>query len=142
MFGTEPVPVKRFHIPALILGADVTPTRYSPVASQIDLLPTLLSLMGIDSQHPAVGHDLAQQIMQAHTAQVGRAIMQFGGSQAYMKGNQVVILQKEKPPAQFTYENQRLQPGGAGDGALREEALAYAVWTMDTYHRLSYRLPG
>jgi phosphoglycerol transferase MdoB-like AlkP superfamily enzyme len=141
VFGTEPVPVKRFHIPALILGADVTPTRYSPVASQIDLLPTLLSLMGIDSQHPAVGHDLAQQIMQAHTAQVGRAIMQFGGSQAYMKGDQVVILQKGKPPTQFTFENEQLQPGGAADSALRDEALAYAVWTMDTYHQLSYRLP-
>jgi len=142
VFGTEPVPVKRFHIPALILGADVTPTRFLPVASQIDLLPTLLSLMGIDSEHPAVGHDLAQQIMQADTAQAGRAIMQFGGSQAYMKGDQVVILQKEKPPTQFTYENQRLQPGAAEDSALREEALAYAAWTMDTYHRLSYRLPS
>jgi phosphoglycerol transferase MdoB-like AlkP superfamily enzyme len=141
VFGTEPVPVKRFQIPALILGADVKPTRFSPVASQIDLLPTLLSLIGIDSQHPAVGHDLARQILQADAAQAGRAIMQFGGSQAYMKGDQVVILQKGKPPMQFTYANKRLQPGGAGDSGLQEEALAYAVWTMSTYDQLSYRLP-
>jgi len=140
VFGSEPVPVRRFQIPALILGADVVPTSFSPVASQIDLLPTLLSLMGIDSQHPAIGHDLAQQILEG-TAAAGRAIMQFGGSQAYMKGNRVVILQKDKPPSQYIYEDRRLSPAEAEDSALQEEALAHAVWTMNTYEQRGYRLP-
>jgi len=140
VFGSEPVPVRRFQIPALILGADVIPTRFSPVASQIDLLPTLLSLMGIDSQHPAIGHDLAQQILEG-TAAAGRAIMQFGGSQAYMKGNRVVILQKDKPPSQYLYEDRRLSPAEPGDSALQEDALAHAVWTMNTYEQRGYRLP-
>jgi phosphoglycerol transferase MdoB-like AlkP superfamily enzyme len=142
VFGSEPVPVRRFHIPALILGADVVPARFSPVASQIDLLPTLLSLMGIDSQHPAIGHDLAQQILEGDATVAGRAIMQFGDSQAYMKGDRVVILQKGKPPRQFTYENQRLRPRGKEDSDLQEEALAHAVWSMNTYQQRSYRLPN
>ena len=141
VFGTEPVPVKRFHIPALILGADVPPTSYSPVASQIDLLPTLLSLMGIDSEHPAVGRDLARNILERDASGPGRAIMQFGSSQAYMKGDRVVILQKDKAPGYYAYDHQRLVPAGEQDDALGEEALAHALWSMHAYNRHLYGLP-
>lgn len=141
VFGTDPVPIKRFRIPALILGADIKPTRYAPVASQIDLLPTLLSLAGIDSEHPAIGHDLAESIMGNRATDPGRAIMQFGGSQAYMKGNRVVILRKEKAAREYIYENQQLAPAKQQDDAFIDEALAHSIWTINAYDQSLYRLP-
>ena len=44
VYGDSLVPVHKFHIPGLILGADIEPKRIKPFASQIDLGPTLLSL--------------------------------------------------------------------------------------------------
>ena len=40
--GDSMVPIERFHIPGLILGADIKPKRLKTVASQINLAPTLL----------------------------------------------------------------------------------------------------
>lgn len=140
VFGSEPVPVKRFQIPALILGADIKPARYSPVASQIDLMPTLLSLMGVDSEHPAIGHDLAQSILEHRTDNPGRAIMQFSDSEAYMKGNRVVILSKDRPAREYRYANGKLAPPQQEGDAFKAEALAHAIWTMNAYDNYLYRL--
>ena len=140
VFGTEPVPIKRFQIPALILGADIKPTQYNPVASQIDLLPTLLSLMGVDSEHPAIGHDLAKNIIENRATDPGRAIMQFGGSQAYMKGSRVVILSKGKAAREYRYENQKLVPAKLQDEAFKDEALAHSTWSINAYDQRLYQL--
>jgi phosphoglycerol transferase MdoB-like AlkP superfamily enzyme len=142
VFGNEPVPIKRFHIPALILGADIEPTKYGPVASQIDLLPTLLSLMGIDCVHPAIGHDLARNIIEHDMTDPGRAIMQFGGAQAYLKGDRVVILDQGKAPREYRYNGQRLAPSALQDSAFKDEALAHSIWTTNAYNHYLYRLPG
>ena len=141
VFGTEPVPIKRFHIPALILGADVKPTQFTPVASQIDLLPTLLSMMGIDSEHPAIGHDLTKNILENRTTDPGRAIMQFGGSQAYMKGDRVVILRKRKSPREYKYENQKLVAAKQQDDTFKDEALVHSIWSINAYDQYLYQLP-
>lgn len=49
VFGAELVPVKSFHIPGVIIGKDIMPRQDDRVVSQIDLAPTLLSLMGVES---------------------------------------------------------------------------------------------
>lgn len=69
VWGNELVPIKNFHIPGVILGADVQPRTIQTVTSQIDLSPTLLSIMGIDSVHPMIGRDLTK-----NTNAPGRAI--------------------------------------------------------------------
>jgi phosphoglycerol transferase MdoB-like AlkP superfamily enzyme len=80
VYGSEVVPVDRFHIPGLILGGSIEPATFTPVASQIDLGPTLLSLIGVGGEHPMIGRDLTRPEMRASA---GRAIMQFNGAQAY-----------------------------------------------------------
>ena len=45
VWGDELVPIKNFQIPGLILGADIESRRIKTITSQIDLAPTLLSLM-------------------------------------------------------------------------------------------------
>src|SRR5699024_5861167 len=56
--GKNQIPVRHFHIPAVILGGGIRPRRDDRIISQIDLPVTLLSLAGINSEHPMIGHDL------------------------------------------------------------------------------------
>ncbi len=88
--GCDLVPVKNFHIPAVIINSGNPPQLDERVASQIDLAPTLLSLMGITNHSPMLGHDLN------NTTVSGRAMMQYADNFAYMTGNDVTILQPPK----------------------------------------------
>ncbi len=139
VLGADLVPVEHFHIPGLVLGGDIEPGVYEPVASQIDMPPTLLSLIGISSMHPMIGHDLTRPLFADWP---GRAIMQYDDTQAYMLGRDVAILRRHLPPATFVYtEGSGLEP--APDNAdLVAAALAHATWTSDTYEHLRYRLPA
>lgn len=140
VYGSDPVPIRHFQIPALIIGKNITAIDYEPVASQIDILPTMLSFMGIDNSNPAIGHDLSRSIMDKNTTYTGRAIMQFGNSQAYMEGNKVAILQKNKPVSEYIYKNKNLIHTQNINPELRKKALAHAVWTNSTYQNSRYRL--
>jgi phosphoglycerol transferase MdoB-like AlkP superfamily enzyme len=139
VYGAELIPIERFHVPALILGGSIKPAVFEPVASQIDLAPTLLSLIGVAAEHPMIGHDLAAPGAQQRP---GRAIMQFNATQAYMSGNQVAVMQKDLPVRQFVYAEGRLRPTGEVDDALVQQALAHAAWSSLAYEKSLYRLPS
>lgn len=128
------VPIPSFHIPALILGSGIEPKQDSRITSQIDLAPTLLSLIGIDSTHPMIGQDMTK----AGEDYIGRAIMQFNDNQAYMKGDQVVILQPKKSPKTFTYENSILSPSDKVDASLVNLAIAHPLLGTWLYNEKRY----
>jgi len=138
VYGSELVPIKRFHIPAMILGASITPSTFEPVASQIDLAPTLLSLIGVGGEHPMIGHDLT---LSSARESPGRAIMQFNSTQAYMQGDRVAILQKDQPIQHFTYSDGQLNVAISRDADLAESALAHSIWSSMAYDQSLYRLP-
>ncbi|BBD79438.1 LTA synthase family protein [Aerosticca soli] len=135
VFGASLVPVRHFHIPALILGAGVPVQRDEHIVSQIDLAPTLLSLIGVSSVHPMLGADLTRFYPD-------RAIMQYGDTYGYLKGDDLLVLEPHKPAAQFRYEaaDERLTPA-AVDPALAKEALAHALWPSWAYLNERYPLP-
>ncbi len=97
-YGNSLVPINKFHIPALILGADIQPKRIRPQASQIDLPPTLLSLIGVTVEHPMIGRDFARD-----AESPGRAMMQFDDYCAWMEGNDVTILRPKNTPLHGIY---------------------------------------
>ena len=136
IFGGKLVPVERFRIPAVIFGPGIEPRRVSGITSQIDIVPTLLSLIGIDSVHPAIGRDLT---LPEYAGGSGRALMQFHANQAYIEGERVVVFQPDKDPSVF-----RLGAGGAmeslpeGDPELVRKALAYALWGPLTIRDRAY----
>ena len=138
VYGASLVPIERFHIPALILGGSVSPSRYSPIASQIDLGPTLLSLMGLSTEHPMVGRDLTRPDM---ADDPGRAIMQYYTSMAYLEGDQVLVLQRDLAPRQFIYRDEEYGQEGQPDEEMLGKALGYANWSDLAYENLWYRLP-
>ena len=137
VYGDQLVPVDRFHIPGVILGGTIEPRRVPGVSSQIDMAPTLLSLIGIDSDHPAIGRDLTRP---EFAAGAGRAIMQFYALQAYMEDDRVVVLQPDLEPRLFRrISAQEMIPATDADPELERRALAYALWGPMTIRRQAYR---
>ena len=125
--------MNKFHIPGVIIGPGVSPQHYTKVASQIDLAPTLLGLMGIKSIHPMIGHDL-RTLPESFE---GRALMQYGNNNAYMQGNDVVIHVPEKVAKQFSYRDKKLHVKELDEG-LAEIARAHVLWPMYAYREKKY----
>ena len=128
------VPIPSFHIPALIIGDGIEPKSDSRVASQIDLAPTLLSLIGVDSEHPMIGQDLTK----VDDDYVGRAIMQFNENQAFLKDGKVVILQPKKSPKTFTYKDLTLTPSNDVSEDLINQAIAHPLLGTWLYNEKRY----
>lgn len=143
--GESLVPIEHFHIPALILGADIKPLRFTGMASQIDLPVTLLSLMGIQAQHPMTGRDLSSVAPDS----AGRAMMQYNDNFGWMEenahGKQVVVLRSGKPAAYGVYDanskhlSEVAPPVNAKE--LAQRTLANVLLPDLLYNEQRYRLP-
>ncbi|MGL5947728.1 MAG: LTA synthase family protein [Aeromonas sp.] len=134
--GSELVPIKRFHIPGVIVGSGVSAQQDRRVLSQIDMAPTLLSLMGISAEYPMLGKDLTQ--MPADWP--GRAMMQYDKNFAYMRGQDVVILQPEQPAQGYVYDATRGALTPAEQPAeLKRHALGLALWGNLAYQKQLYQ---
>ncbi|MFC0324039.1 LTA synthase family protein [Gallibacterium melopsittaci] len=134
--GASLVPIAHFHIPALIIGDGIASKQDNRLVSQIDMPPTLLSLIGIDAEYPMLGFDLTKY-------SPNRALMQFDKSMALMnEQQQVVILQPEKQPAGFKYDLSKkvLQPADVPE-EMKKQALTYALWGSYLYKNRLYHLP-
>ena len=136
VYGADLVPVPHFHIPALVLGPGVTPRRYDGLASQVDLLPTLLDLMGLDVDSPLMGRDLVR----VPETVPGHAFMQYDMTNGYRVGNDVVVLAPYKRPQQFRYDGGRLVPAPL-DPELARDALAHVQVPAMLYQERRYRIP-
>jgi phosphoglycerol transferase MdoB-like AlkP superfamily enzyme len=89
----------------MMLGPDIAAQRIDKVVSQIDLLPTALSAMGLNSTHPMIGRDLFSLADDTP----GRAMMQYDDNNAYQVGNQVVIHTPNSPAQQFIVKEEGLE---------------------------------
>ena len=140
--GDDLVPVKNFHIPGLILGADIQPRVIKTVASQIDLPTTVISLMGIDGEHPMPGRDLSAE----PEGLAGRAMMQYEQNYAWMEGERAVVLRPGKAPTHAVYDRsqKKLQPQPAPDdaAAMEKRALGHVMLPSILYREQDYHLPG
>ncbi|MDN6320891.1 MAG: LTA synthase family protein [Marinobacter sp.] len=140
VWGDELVPIKNFQIPGLILGADIESRRIETITSQIDLAPTLLSLMGIAGEHPMVGRDLAR-----FPDAPGRAIMQFNDYYAWMDDRyNVTVLRPDQQPLAGVYSRETESTEYLADApeetAIRR-ALAHALLPLELYREQAYGLP-
>lgn len=138
VYGDSLVPIKKFHIPGLILGADIQPKRIQTIASQVDLGATLLSLMGVASEHPMIGRDLAKD-----SETPGRALIQFDNYFAWLEGSSATILRPGQPPLLGHYEaaTGELTTGGTPDAALVDKAMSHVIIPSILYREQRYKLP-
>ncbi|MGL6264253.1 LTA synthase family protein [Aeromonas jandaei] len=134
--GASLVPIPRFHIPGVIVGDGIAPKKDPRIVSQIDMAPTLLSLMGISADYPMLGKDLTR--MPADWP--GRAIMQYDKNFALMRGQDVVILQPERPAEGYRYDDatETLTPV-TQPAAMKEATLGLALWGSLAYQKGLYR---
>ena len=135
VFGASLVPVRHFHIPAVILGAGIEPRRDERLISQIDLAPTLLSLTGVDTEHPMIGHDLTRSTP-------GRAIMQYDNTYGYLKEDRLLVMAPSKTPVQYRYTAPEDYTPEALDPELAREALAHALWPSWAYREAAMPCPA
>jgi len=133
--GRDLIPIHKFHIPGLIIAPGLAPGTYDKVCSQIDMPTTLLDVMGIESEHPMIGRPLLNLADDVP----GRAVMQYGTTNAYLTGSRVIIQRPEMQPVQCDYRSGKLIPAGL-DSGLAQTALAHTLLPGYLYRKQLYRL--
>jgi len=134
--GQDLIPIHKFHIPGLIIAPGLAPGTYDKVCSQIDIPTTLLDVMGIATDHPMIGRPL----LSLPEDVPGRAVMQYGTTNAYMTGSRVIIQRPAMQPVQFNYKSGQLIPAEL-DSKLAKTALAHTLLPGYLYRKQLYRLP-
>ncbi|MBO9489689.1 LTA synthase family protein [Endozoicomonas sp. G2_1] len=131
--GASLVPIEHFKIPGVIFGQGIEPRVDDRLVSQIDIAPTLLSLLGTSGYTPMIGHDLTQQV----PVDKQRAVMQYDKNFAYMSplGNsqQVTILQPKRESMTFQYGYQQFSRMKL-DHDQASKAKAIALFGSYAYH--------
>lgn len=136
VYGDSFIPVEKFHIPALIIAPGLAPTKNNLLASQIDLMPSLLHLSGLETIHPMVGHNL----FTAPENFEGRSIMQYGNHFGFRVGNKLVVLKPDTEPSQFIYHDQdKKLEEVLVEEELVKDALAHALLPWILYKQKKYR---
>lgn len=130
------IPAAKYHVPALILGPGIAPQRINTLASQIDLPPTVLGLLGIDTRHPMPGRNL----LNLPADLPGRAIYHLGSTYAYQVKNNVILLRPDHPNRQYRLHSGKLTPMTL-DPELEKDALAHLLLPDLLHRQQRYRLP-
>ncbi len=136
-YGKNLVPINKFHIPALVIGPNIANgSTYDKLCSQIDIPPTLLSMIGMKVETPMPGRNL--QTIPDDVE--GRSIMQFYDINAFRVEDKVVILQPNKEPLQFGIENDTILTPMKLDEELAKDALGHLISAENLYKKKEYRL--
>ena len=139
------------HIPGLILGADTHPLQIRSTASQIDIAPTLLSMLGVSGRFPFIGRDLTRTLPEFgnHKPPVRpRALMQYNQNFGWLEGNTLTVLSPDDADAdtegqarQFTFDPNTgaLTPLSAADEPTVKRVLANALMPAWLYKEQRYQ---
>jgi phosphoglycerol transferase MdoB-like AlkP superfamily enzyme len=120
--GKTKIPVYRYHIPAIVYAPKlIKPQRIDQLASQIDLAPTLLGMLGMAGDSRFIGRDILKT-----PPQEGRALLSTYQNLGYLKGDVLTVLQPKRKIEAF-----RVSADGTdaqlieSDPKLTDEAIAY-----------------
>lgn len=97
--GSQLVPIEGFHIPAVILGKGILPRVDERLVSNIDMPPTLLSLIGVDSISPMIGRDMTKSLAREDE----RAMMQFDKNYGYLTRDDFVVFSPGQKVSSYKY---------------------------------------
>jgi len=139
------IDVPGYRVPCLFYAPGIIPpSRSAVIASQTDIAPTLLALLGGSYEHCFLGRDL-----QAVAGGDGFALMHAGGSVAFIRADRAVVLPPDRPKAilfktdPFTMED--LLEAGAEEThrqALQAQMLSYYMMAGHLYLTNAYRRPA
>jgi len=132
--GASLVPIDHFRIPGVIFGESIKTQADDRLVSQIDLAPTLLSLIGVSDYTPMLGHDLTKNIPLSKQ----RAMMQYDKNFAYMTPNAVTVLQPDMEPRAFNYQNKEFTERTITKSMI-EQAKAHVLFGSLAYKNQWYQ---
>ena len=131
------VPVEKYKIPALIIAPDIHPKRINTLGSQMDLLPTALSLLGMETIHPMIGQNLTNESSTVPRRQVSI----YSQSIAFKTKDKVAIYQPHKKPKTFVLDTNGELQATEDDVELEKDALAHILFPGLVYREQIYGLP-
>lgn len=123
--GKTSLPIDRYHIPCIVYApAIVKPQKVEKVCSQIDVMPTILSLLRLKSRVRFTGQDILFPTFRP------RAFMATYQDLGYLEGNRLTVLSPVRVVRQYsvrplgdgTYDE---QPVSQLDNHLVRKAQAY-----------------
>ena len=132
VYGDDVVPVKMFHIPALILAEDVAPQHVKRLSTQPDVLATALDLLGKDFAYPILGHSIFSD------KKADLNLLQFNETYALRVGNKVAVIRPDMPAETFLYHDQHLVTA-PHDTGLEKDALGFIVGLNWLYDKQRYK---
>ncbi len=131
--GAAQVPVPSYRIPLLFYAPKyIKPGRVDTLGSSIDMIPTLLGLLGVSYESPFFGVDLRRV-----PAGKGRVVMSHNFSVAYGDGRNVTALVPKAKPKGYTMKvgpNELVPRKGGPEPSTLEKAIAL----FQTAHRMFY----
>lgn len=122
--GKTKLPVDKYHIPLFFYAPDLLPAgHYSRMASQIDIAPTLLDILGAKGSH----HFFGQSLFSAQREKSPeRAFISNYQELGYYKNNTLVVLSPKQKAEAYQVDPVTLESTPAPmDEALLNEAVAY-----------------
>ncbi len=146
VYGSEAIPVPSYRIPALFLHPDPRwkNVEIQRLCSQVDLLPTLLSLTGIGFEAPFFGRDLL-----GLPTEGGRAFVQHNRDVGLLTDTTMVVLGLQKRLFFYRRDGRgsdvfQLLEDGAATAEMRElgrDATSVFQTAYELYTSERFRLP-
>lgn len=125
--GKTSLPVARYHIPAIFYAPSfIHPAQETRLVSQIDLPPTLLTMLGL----PADPHFFGSNVWN-NASYTPRAFISNYQELGYLKNNLLVVLAPHKPAKIFKVDINKPDPDQIPEllnpehNTLIQEAIAY-----------------
>lgn len=119
--GKSSLPVHRYHIPCLIYSPNlIQPGKCDKLISQIDLAPTLLSMIGLNHNEKFFGHD----IFNSNDERIFISTYQLLG---YIKNDTLIILSPNKKSSAYHIDDWSNSTYSVSDidDKLLDEAITY-----------------
>lgn len=124
--GKTKLPVPGYHIPLILYAPKlVQPGRIERLASQIDIPPTLLDVMGLPGDDHFFGKSLFEQGQDAP-----RAFISNYQELGYLKDGMLIVLGPKQRVESFRVDDSGNTTPAANDPGLESEAIA---WYQSAY---------
>ena len=129
--GKQELPVANYHIPMLIYApGHVAPGRVETIASQIDVAPTVLGLLGMSYRSKFFGHDILRE-----GADHPRALMANYQTVGYYERGRMVELKPNGRVRVVDALSGQTAPDDALSAELIDEAISYYQGASAAYKR-------
>lgn len=137
VYGRAEIPLRSYEIPLMVYSPrHVAPREIATLATQIDIAPTVLGMLGLEYEAPFFGRDLLH-----HPDGPQLAFFSHNHDVAMLRDNELAVLGLRKSHQTLTYHEQGdTYARAADDSALLDLAVAYYQTASDQFAHHSYEI--